>query len=156
MDHVAIMKKEWGLLPKILSGEKKIESRWYRTRRSPWNEIRSGDTVYFKDSGAPITVKAQVTNVRQFEGLTASKVAGLIDQYGGVDGIGLDNRDNFKKLLCDKKYCLLIFFDHVESVTPFEIDKKGYGLQAAWLVTENIESLKKTSYRSRSLGGTRD
>ncbi len=145
MDHVAIMKKEWQLLPKILSDEKKIESRWYRTRRSPWNEIRSGDTVFFKDSGAPVTVKAQVTKVRQFEGLTASKVAGIIDQYGGAGGIGLADTEKFKKLLRDKKYCLLIFFDHVESVTPFEIDKKGYGLQAAWLVTENIERLKKTA-----------
>lgn len=33
MEHVAIMKKSWGLTRKILSGEKTIESRWYRFRR---------------------------------------------------------------------------------------------------------------------------
>lgn len=31
MEHVAIMRKSWGLTDKILSGQKKIESRWYKT-----------------------------------------------------------------------------------------------------------------------------
>lgn len=51
MHHIAIMNGPWNLIPKILSGEKTIESRWYRTRRAPWGGIRAGDTVYFKDSG---------------------------------------------------------------------------------------------------------
>lgn len=51
MHHVAIMKPSWKLIPKILSGEKTIESRWYQTRRAPWNGIAAGDVVYFKDSG---------------------------------------------------------------------------------------------------------
>ncbi len=145
MDHVAIMKKEWGLLAKILSGEKTLESRWYKARKSPWDRIKAGETVYFKDSGAPVTAKAQVSRVLQFEGLTASKVSGIIDRFGKDIGIGPGDWDSFKKLLAGKKYCLLISFTHVEPVTPFEIDKKGYGLQSAWLVTEGIERLKKTS-----------
>lgn len=143
MDHVAIMRREWGLLAKILSGRKKIESRWYKARKSPWNRIKIGEMVYFKDSGAPVTVKAQVTKVLQFEGLTASKIFKILDRYVRAIGIDPVDRGNFKRLLADKKYCLLIFFDHVESVTPFEIDKKGYGLQSAWLVTEGIERLRK-------------
>jgi len=42
MDHVAIMKRSWGLIPKILSGEKTIESRWYKKRIPPWNRISKG------------------------------------------------------------------------------------------------------------------
>ncbi len=66
MDHVAIMKKSWGLLPKILSGEKKIESRWYKFKRSPWDKINTNDTVYFKDSGDPVLIKAKVSKFLQF------------------------------------------------------------------------------------------
>jgi len=32
MEHVAIMRKAWGLTDKILSGQKKIESRWYSVK----------------------------------------------------------------------------------------------------------------------------
>ncbi|MDO8559127.1 MAG: hypothetical protein Q7R84_02240 [bacterium] len=39
MEHLAIMKKSWGLTEKILSGQKKIESRWYLSKRSPWDTI---------------------------------------------------------------------------------------------------------------------
>ena len=48
MEHVAIMKKSWGLTEKILTGAKKIESRWYKNKHTPWNRIKSGEIVYFK------------------------------------------------------------------------------------------------------------
>ena len=57
MDHVAIMKKSWGLTQKILTKQKKIESRWYKSKYSPWGKIEKNDFVYFKDSGEPIVRK---------------------------------------------------------------------------------------------------
>ena len=33
MEHVAIMKKSWGLIEKILSEEKTAESHWYKTKQ---------------------------------------------------------------------------------------------------------------------------
>jgi len=66
MDHIAIMKKSWGLLPKILSGEKTCESRWYKFKRDPWDKVKEGDTLWFKDSGEPVSVKARVRKVSQF------------------------------------------------------------------------------------------
>ena len=48
MDHVAIMKKSWGLTEKIISGEKKIESRWYKFRHSPWGKIKKGDNLFVR------------------------------------------------------------------------------------------------------------
>ena len=60
------MKKSWGLIGKIISGEKKIESRWYKSKRSPWGKIEKGDTVYFKDSGEPVSIKAKVKKVISF------------------------------------------------------------------------------------------
>jgi hypothetical protein len=63
MQHIAIMKKSWGLLSKIISGEKKIESRWYMAKCAPWDRIGAGEIVYFKDSGCPVTIKTKVSKV---------------------------------------------------------------------------------------------
>lgn len=69
MNHIAIMKKSWELIPKIISGEKTIESRWYKNRIAPWDRISEGDTVYFKDSGEPVSAVATVSKVLQFDNL---------------------------------------------------------------------------------------
>ena len=56
MDHVAILRKAKvsrgdNLLQDILDGTKTIESRWYVNKISPWDKIKSGDTVYLKEFG---------------------------------------------------------------------------------------------------------
>ena len=73
MDHIAILKKSWGLLEKVLSGEKTIESRWYKTKHIPWNRIRAGDTLYFQNAGEPVYVKSKVKKVIQIAHLTPEK-----------------------------------------------------------------------------------
>jgi hypothetical protein len=45
MDHVAILRKSSCLLEKILTGEKKIESRWYSAKFTPWDQIPMGGSV---------------------------------------------------------------------------------------------------------------
>lgn len=80
--HIAIMRKSWGLTDKILSGEKKIESRWYLNRYVPWDRIKTGDTVYFKDSGEPVRIKATVSQVMQYDNLNPDKVRELLNKYG--------------------------------------------------------------------------
>lgn len=142
--HLAIMKKSWGLTKKILSGHKTIESRWYKNQYKPWKEIQPGDIVYFKDSGEPVCLKAVVDKVLRFDALTPLKVEALLREYGEADGIDLDSHyEQFYNLFRNKKYCLLIFLKRVEKVIPFDIDKKGYGAMASWLVLEDINQVKK-------------
>lgn len=142
MDHVAIMKKSWGLTPKILSGEKKIESRWYKFKRPPWNEIKTGDTVYFKDSGEPVTLKARVSMVLRFPDLTPKKVKEILEKYGRADGLARKDIPKYYRLFRDKKYCLLIFLTKPVRVKPFNINKKGFGAMAAWISVESINRIK--------------
>ncbi len=143
MDHVAIMKKSWGLVPKILSGQKVIESRWYKVKYKPWNSIKKGDLVYFKNSGEPVSVKVAVSNVLQFSGLNPKKVKEILNKYAKQDGIDKNQIGKFYKLFKDKKYCLLIFLKKPIKVKPFEIDKSGFGAMSAWLTVENIGKIKK-------------
>jgi hypothetical protein len=152
MDHVAIMsaigrsasggKKSWSLIPKILSSTKIIESRWYQTEHLPWGKITAGDIVYFKNSGEPITLKAQVSQVLQFSDLTPTKIHEILNQYAHDDGITPDKINYFYNLFKSKKYCLLIFLKNPQKITPFDIDKRGFGAQAAWITIPDINQIK--------------
>ncbi|MDO8601119.1 MAG: ASCH domain-containing protein [bacterium] len=142
MDHVAIMKKSWGLTEKIISGEKKIESRWYKSKRSPWGKINKGDTVYFKDSGEPVSIKAKVEKVIAISDLTPITVRQILNKYGKADGIGKDKIAEFYKLFRDKKYCLLVFLKNPQKIKPFGINKAGFGNMSAWLTLSNIAKIK--------------
>lgn len=142
MDHVAIMKKSWKLTEKILSGEKSIESRWYKSKRSPWGKIKKGDIVYFKDSGEPVSIKAKVENVMTFFDLNPIKIKQILNKYSEDDGIDKSQLPKFFKRFKDKKYCLLIFLKEPKRIKPFYINKTGFGMMSAWLVTEDIDKIK--------------
>jgi len=143
MDHVAIMKKSWGLTEKILDGRKKIESRWYLSKRAPWNKIKKDETVYFKNSGEPVKMKAEVAKVLQFCDLTPKKVKELLNKYGNADGLEKAKIPEFFKLFKDKKYCLLIFLKNPVKIRTFDIDKTGFGAMSAWITVDKIDRIKK-------------
>jgi len=125
MKHIAIMKKP--LLAKILSGEKTIESRWYYTRRAPWDKVKKGDIIYFKNVGEPVTAQATVKKVLQFE-LDNPKIKELLTMYGSELGV----TDHYP-IVKNRSYCILMFLEKVKKIKPFEVDKKGHGMMSAWL-----------------------
>ncbi len=139
MDHLAILDKKRKLLQKIICGKKTIESRWYKFKKTPYQQIAAGDTIYFKDSGEPVSVKAKVSNALFFDQLDESKIRQIITQYGERIGISLSSTER----LIGKNFCTLIFLENVELIPPFGINKKGYGMMAAWITVENIEKIKK-------------
>jgi len=139
---VAIMKKSWGLTQKILTGEKRIESRWYKSKHFPWGKIEKNDTVYFKNSGEPISIRTEVEQVISLSDLNPKKVKQILYQYGKDDGIDKNKTPDFFELFKDKKYCLLIFLKSSQMIKPFEIDKTGFGMMSAWLSVGNIDKIK--------------
>jgi len=143
MEHLAIMRKSWGLTDKILSGQKKIESRWYSVKYKPWDSIKEGETVYFKDSGAPVRIKAEVRKVLQFSDLTSEKVKEILEKYGDDDGLEREKIPEFFEMFKNKKYCILIFLKSPQAIEPFEIDKTGFGAMSAWIAVDNICKIKK-------------
>jgi ASC-1-like (ASCH) protein len=190
------MRKSWQLLPKILSGKKKIESRWYMNKSAPWGKIKKGEKIYFKNSGELITVSTRVKKVLSFENLTPKKVKDILNEYSEDDGIekkdeaplanasdifsarfvgaksacrrhslwrrtaeaknsshssaslrsqfsAKADKKYFYERFKNKKYCLLIFLETPKKIKPFEVDKKGFGLMAAWICVNSIEQIKK-------------
>ncbi|MEO5646474.1 MAG: hypothetical protein ABIQ91_03280 [Candidatus Paceibacterota bacterium] len=134
------------MIPKILSGQKTIESRWYQTKRAPWDQIKKGDTVFFKDSGKKVTIRGQASTVLQFEIKDHEQAQAILDKYGKQIGFTEDQL-NIKKWGQTPKYCILIFLEKVQKIEePFMINKKGFGAPAAWLVVKDIEDIKVNSF----------
>ena len=149
MDHVAILtkanfKKGDNILGDILSGRKTIESRWYVNKVAPWDKIFQGDTVYFKESGCPVTAKAYVSKVLQYDTLNPEKLAQIINKYGKQIDPDLSKEEFFTwaQSHSDKKYCILIFLCDVTKIPPFGINKKGFGSASAWLVVTDVNKIK--------------
>ena len=148
MHHVAIMKKSWGLIPKILDGRKKIESRWGINKCSPWGKVKAGDIVYFKNSGEPIIVVAQVSKIQEFANLNQKRVREILEKYGSEDGIAISNLKETIKWAKRKCYCTLIYLKNAKKIKPFNIDKTGFGAGSAWLSVPNIDKIKRPVSRS--------
>lgn len=148
MDHVAIMKKSWCLIPKILDGKKKIESRWGRNKCSPWGKVKVGDTVYFKNSGEPVTIVSKVYKIQEFENLNYIKVREILKKYGGDAGISISSLEETIKWARKKRYCTLIYIESPKKIKSFNIDKTGFGSAAAWLSVSNINKIKRPVNRS--------
>lgn len=142
MEHLAIMRKSWKLTDKILSGQKKIESRWYSVKYNPWGKIKKGEKVYFKDSGEMVRIKTEVEKVMQFSDLNPQKVKGILDRYGRDDGIEQEKINEFFERFKNKKYCILVFLKNPKEIKPFKINKAGFGLMSAWIVVNNISKIK--------------
>jgi len=143
MHHVAIMQKSWGMIQQIAYGQKTIESRWYLNRSAPWDKIKTGDTVYFKNSGEPVGLQATVAKVLQFDQLTPEKVRSLLNEYGGRIGIAPEDISRYYEQFKNKRYCLLIFLEDVQKIKPFNINKAGYGAMAAWITAPSIDVIKQ-------------
>lgn len=143
MEHVAIMKKSWGLTEKILSCQKTIESRWYKAKYRPWYGIKPGEKIYFKNSGEPVRIAAKTGRIIRFTGLTPKKVKSILNKYGRKDGIEKRQIPVFFKRFKDKKYGILIFLKNPAKVKSFDINKKGFGAMSAWITVANVDKIKK-------------
>lgn len=137
------MRKSWNLTEKILTGEKTIESRWYFKRNKPWNNIKRGDVIYFKNSGEPIKIRAIASKILQIDNLNPKKVKNILQIYGPAGGIDKTKIGEYYEKFKNKSYCLLIFLKNAKTISPFEIDKTGFGSMSAWLTVKNIEKIKK-------------
>lgn len=141
MEHVAILKKQWKLVDKIITGQKTIESRWYLVKTLPWDKIHEDEIVYFKESGGPVIAKAEVSQVIQYY-LTPEKVEELFNNYGERIGIEPNQLTDFINRFRNKKYCILVFLKKPRRIEPFYITKEGFGNATAWISVNNVDSIK--------------
>jgi hypothetical protein len=119
-------------LDKILAGRKRIESRFTRSRRSPFGCISVGDRLFLKVSSGPVCARAIVKRVLEFENLSPGKIKQLKAKYNGLilggEGYWADKWGS--------KYGVLVWLERVGRIEPVRIEKKDW---RAWVVLSEGE-----------------
>lgn len=139
--HIAIMKKEWGLMELVFCGEKTVESRFYHQKSIPWDDVAKKDIIFFKNTGGMVEGRAEVAKVLQFENLTKEKIQSILLKYHKALGLKNTEIPYFLELNKDKRYCILIFLKDTQKVKPFQIDKTGLPAMSGWLTVDDINNI---------------
>ncbi|MFQ5620390.1 MAG: hypothetical protein ACE5FT_00945 [Candidatus Nanoarchaeia archaeon] len=110
-------------------------------RYAPWDRIKKGEVVYFKDAGEAVTAKAKVGKVLQFDNYTDKELKELLEKYS--ERINFVNPETVHEWALKRKYCILVFLKNPEWIESFEIDKTGYGNACAWICVDSIDKLRR-------------
>ena len=122
--HLAILKGCY--LDAILSGEKNIESRFTKTRRSPFGRISAGDKIFFKAVSGLVRAVGTVGAVKEFEGLTPGQMKELKAEYNGQIG----GSDEYWRYKLGSRFGVLVWLKEVRAIEPVRIEKKDW---RAWV-----------------------
>jgi len=142
--HLVILKKYY--LDAILSGRKRIESRFTRTRRSPFRQVRPGDKLFLKQRSGPVCATAIVAAVKNFENLTPKRITELKDRYN--HHIRAD--DEYWQSRADCVFGFLLWLQDVRAIQPLRIHKKDW---RGWVVLtekENFGLLKPRAAKKKA------
>jgi ASC-1-like (ASCH) protein len=129
--HVAII--DTGMVPGLLDGRKRVESRFARQRRLPYGCVSPGDQIHFKVSGANIIGHAPVTGVREFDDLTPAAVESLRRQYN----CAILAPRTYWQARRHCRYGVLIWLGRLTSCTPPLVVPRQYG--NGWMVLSGRE-----------------
>jgi len=133
MIHVAILQKPY--LDAIFTGRKSVELRLTITKRVPFNAIKIGERIYFKQSSGPFRNTAIVKNVLFADQLTPQKLMKLKRRYN-AEILGSDAYWNSKQ---NAKYATLIWLHKVERITFGPSMKPSQGL--AWFAFDESKDV---------------
>ncbi|HAI14815.1 MAG TPA: hypothetical protein DCM28_24120 [Phycisphaerales bacterium] len=78
-EHIAILQHQY--MNMILSGAKTIESRLTSNSLAPYQQIKAGQRIYFKQSSGPFRATAIAKSIDFYDQLNPRKLQQLYDQY---------------------------------------------------------------------------
>lgn len=79
VSHLMIVHPRYA--PDLISGQKSVESRLGKDRRTPFGRVNPGDLVYIKATGGPVFAAATVERVDEFEDLSSEDIEHLRTNY---------------------------------------------------------------------------
>lgn len=105
--HLAIVTPH--IAERLLSGEKTIESRLYRSRRPPFGTISVGDTVYFRAVGGLVFARSTARRVEQHTDLTPAAIAALRRAWSRE----IAAQPDYWRAKRHSRYAVLIWLEHI-------------------------------------------
>jgi hypothetical protein len=125
--HIAVMHEPF--LSYVLNGQKRVESRFSRTRVAPYGQVRRGDVLLLKELSGPVSGLAEVAHV---------------DSYALDPTVWTMLHDRFASALCadeafweqrrDARFATLMSLGAVTSIAPVLVDKHD---RRGWVVLES-------------------
>ncbi|RMF86200.1 MAG: ASCH domain-containing protein [Planctomycetota bacterium] len=115
------------MAPLLISGRKRAESRFARSRRAPFGCVSPGDRLYFRAAGLGWIGVAVVRRVEQWENLTPTGIDRIRRRRQGI----ICAPPHYWAQRCDCRFGVLIWFDRLSSVRRPPDVPRQYG--NAWV-----------------------
>jgi ASC-1-like (ASCH) protein len=115
--HLAVFSQPY--LDLVLTGDKKIESRFSRNRCSPFDDIRKGDIILLKEVSGPVCGIALASRIWFFD-LDNEPIEAIRQQYGGA----ILAEDEFWLQKEESSFATLIELTNPTSIEPLAFDKR--------------------------------
>ena len=146
--HLVILKKSY--LEAILAGQKRIESRFTKTRREPFGQVLPGDRLLLKVSSGPVCAAATVAAVKIFENLTPGQIIEIKQRYNHY----IRGSDKYWQSKINCRFGFLVQLKDVEQIEPVRIHKNDW---RAWVILtekEDFGLLKRGAIKKITPGKT--
>ena len=134
--HLVILKKPY--LDAILAGQKRIESRFIKTKHYAFGRVLPGDKLFLKESSGPVYAIAMVKAVKNFENLTPKQIIEIKQQYNHY----IIGSDEYWRSKSNCRFGFLVWLEDVKSIEPVRINKKDWRAWVMLTEKENFGLLK--------------
>lgn len=114
-------------LLRLLSGQKRIESRFSRVHGLPHDRVETGDRIFFKEAAGPVRATARANAVSTWRLSDPQEVESLRSLYNRL--ILADNDYWTRKR--DARWATLIVLNEIYAVAPFDFPKRD---RRPWMV----------------------
>jgi ASC-1-like (ASCH) protein len=135
--HLVILKKHY--LDAILAGQKRIESRFTKTKRYAFGRVLPGDKLFLKESSGPVCATATVEAVKNLENLTSKQIIEIKEQYNHY----IIGSDKYWRSKNNCRFGFLVWLEGVKSIEPVRIYKKDWRAWVMLTEKENFGLLKR-------------
>ena len=144
MNHVVYLDAKEKEMNKLLNGEKTMIIRGATGRKLPHGRVQTGEVLWFVQNRGDGLVQccAKVKKVLNSKKMTELESKKLVSDFQPM----LCLSPNQIKRWGGKRYLVLIEVEHLHKIKPFAVDRSSYGNMDDWLLTEDIESIKKQPY----------
>lgn len=137
MDHIVCLDAEAKELENLIMGSKSMIIRGATIKKTPYNQVNKGDSLYFIKNNGDLEVKARgtVSSVICSDKLSVEESFETIIR--NQDKLQLP--DNMFSEIAGKSYLVLIGLNDIQEVTPFFIDRSYYSKRDDWIAVEKVE-----------------
>jgi len=129
--HLVILKKPY--LDAILGGQKRIESRFTKTRRYTFGRVLPGDKLFLKVSSGSVCATATAAAVKNFENLTPRQIIEIKQRYNNY----IRGSDEYWQSKMNCKFGFLVWLKDIEPLEAVRIHKKDW---RAWVILTEEEN----------------